>query len=34
MPGWSPRYSLDDGLKEIINWITENRYIYKPEKYN
>ena len=31
---WSPHYSLDDGLKETINWITQNRHIYKPKKYN
>lgn len=31
---WSPHYSLDEGLNETITWITENRHIYKPEKYN
>jgi len=32
--GWSPHYSLDDGLKETITWITQNRHIYKSKKYN
>jgi len=34
MLGWSPHYSLDDGLKETIPWIIQNRHIYKPQKYN
>jgi NAD dependent epimerase/dehydratase len=31
---WSPRYSLDEGLKETIDWIQQNRHIYKPGNYN
>lgn len=31
---WSPHYSLDEGLKETITWITRNRHIYKSENYN
>ena len=32
--GWSPQYSLDEGLKETIAWITQHRHIYKPQRYN
>lgn len=32
--GWFPQYSLDEGLKETITWIKQNRYLFKPEKYN
>lgn len=32
--GWSPEYLLDQGLKETIGWIRQNRHIYKTENYN
>jgi len=32
--GWSPHYSLDQGLKETIHWIRQNRSVYKPGFYN
>jgi len=31
---WKPRYNLEKGLKETIDWISENRALYKPEIYN
>ena len=31
---WKPRYNLEKGLKETIEWISENRALYKPEIYN
>lgn len=32
--GWSVKYSLEQGLKETINWFKEHQDIYKPEIYN
>ena len=34
MIGWSPRYSLDEGLKETIEWVRQNKNIYKSGVYN
>ena len=34
MIGWSPRYSLDEGLKETIDWVRQNKNIYKSGVYN
>lgn len=34
MTGWSPKYSLDEGLKETIEWFRHNLERYKPELYN
>jgi len=31
---WSPRYSLEQGLKETIAWLRKNRHLYKPFIYN
>ena len=31
---WKPRYSLDDGLKETIDWIISNREYFKPDQYS
>lgn len=31
---WKPRYSLEQGLVETINWFKENISHYKPEIYN
>jgi NAD dependent epimerase/dehydratase len=31
---WQPKYSLDTGLVETIEWIRENLNVYKPDEYN
>lgn len=31
---WKPKYSLDEGLKETINWIKDNLKYYKTDIYN
>jgi dTDP-glucose 4,6-dehydratase len=32
--GWSPTISLEEGLKRTIDWISDNKELYKPELYN
>jgi len=32
--GWTPSYSLEQGLKETIDWLKENLHFYKPGLYN
>ena len=32
--GWSPRYTLEEGLKETIKWFKTNLHLYKPGIYN
>ena len=32
--GWEPKYTLEEGLKETIDWIKDNLHYYKPEIYN
>lgn len=32
--GWEPKYSLEEGLRETINWIKEHKKLYKPGIYN
>lgn len=32
--GWEPEYSLEDGLKIVIDWISENINRYKVDVYN
>jgi len=32
--GWTPRYSLEEGLKETIDFVKDNISVYKPELYN
>lgn len=32
--GWAPNYSLEQGLKETIEWFMPNKDIYKSEIYN
>jgi len=32
--GWQPRFSLDDGLKQTIDWFGEFLGAYKPSLYN
>ena len=31
---WTPKYSIDEGLAETVNWIKENMKYYKPDIYN
>ena len=31
---WKPRYSLERGLGETIEWIRKNMKCYKPDIYN
>jgi len=32
--GWKPEYTLDEGLRKTIDWITNNRQYYKLDIYN
>jgi len=32
--GWEPKYTLDEGLKETIDWIKDNLQHYKTDIYN
>ncbi|SFQ96901.1 NAD-dependent 4,6-dehydratase LegB [Desulfoscipio geothermicus] len=34
LSGWAPRYTLEEGLSETVDWLRENLYLYKPELYN
>jgi len=34
LTGWQPKYTLEVGLKETIQWIENNMKYYKPEIYN
>ena len=36
LTGWLPKYTLDQGLKETIEWFRnqKNRRLYKPDIYN
>jgi NAD dependent epimerase/dehydratase len=31
--GWKPRYSLEEGLKETVEWIKKNTGNYRPDVY-
>jgi len=31
---WSPRYTLEQGLKETVEWFKKNLHLYKSEIYN
>ena len=31
---WAPKYSIDEGLAETVDWIQENMKHYKPDIYN
>ncbi len=31
---WKPKYNLDQGLKETIEWIEENNKFFKSDIYN
>lgn len=32
--GWEPKYTLEEGLKETIDWIKDNLQYYKTDIYN
>ena len=34
LTSWKPEYSLEEGLKETIDWFADNMKFYKPEIYN
>jgi dTDP-glucose 4,6-dehydratase len=34
LTGWSPKYDLDEGLLETIDFIKKNIHMYKVNKYN
>lgn len=34
LTGWEPRYTLEEGLRETINWFREHLPLYKPDLYN
>ncbi|KLO21309.1 NAD-dependent dehydratase [Marinitoga sp. 1197] len=34
LTGWKPQYTLDEGLKETIEWIKENMQYFKVDIYN
>ena len=34
LTGWQPKFTLEVGLKETIQWIENNMKYYKPEIYN
>jgi dTDP-glucose 4,6-dehydratase len=34
LAGWTPRYTLEEGLRETIQWFREYLYSYKPDLYN
>lgn len=31
---WKPKYTLDEGLKETIEWLKNNQHLYKASVYN
>jgi len=33
LSGWQPKYSLEEGLKETLNWIQNNLKKYRPDQY-
>lgn len=34
LAGWTPRYSIDEGLNETIKWFRKNTKFYKSDIYN
>lgn len=34
LTGWEPRYTLDEGIKETVEWLKNNMKYYKPDIYN
>lgn len=31
--GWEPRWSLDEGIAEVVDWVRENLDAFKPDEY-
>ena len=31
---WEPQFTLEKGLQETIDWVVENKEIYRPDIYN
>lgn len=34
LTGWSPKYTIDDGLRETVEWIKNNMKYFKTDIYN
>ena len=34
LTGWTPKYTLAEGLRETVDWFKQNLHLYKPEMYN
>ena len=34
MTGWRPKYNLEAGLRETIEWLKDHLNEYKPDMYN
>lgn len=34
LAGWSPRYTLEEGLRDTVNWFKENLHLYRPAEYH
>jgi len=32
--GWTPQYSLQQGLEETIDWVKQNKNVFKADRYN
>ncbi|MFH0858121.1 MAG: NAD-dependent 4,6-dehydratase LegB [Candidatus Omnitrophota bacterium] len=32
--GWTPRFSLEEGIEQTINWFKKNKNLYKTDIYN
>ena len=33
LTGWTPRFTLEQGLEQTISWMTENSSLYRPDRY-
>ncbi len=31
--GWTPGYSLDEGLAETIDWVRDNPHLFRVDTY-
>lgn len=34
LTNWEPKYSLKEGLKKTLDWVKENKEVFKSERYN
>lgn len=34
LTGWEPKYTLEEGLKDTINWLKDNLHYFKADIYN